>query len=297
MHVLSRHHHWCRGPTATFSTIITDNPQLDIHYEPLRQVPYTDALAMQRFKQRELFQTCSNPTTPLTTTAATAAAAIHDGLLLLEHPSVYTLGRRSTLDNLRFDPNPSSSASVPPAHQPHQPPQPPDLVRVERGGEVTWHGPGQLVGYPIMNLARGNRKKDLHWFLRQIEQVIINVLADFQIVAERDAAGTGVWVGDEKIAAIGLSASKWITMHGFSINVHPDMECFQEIVPCGIEGRGVTSLRCLGRTATVDDVAQCVIQQFGLVFDHERNVTMHEKGYPSCEDMDLELFQTLPLHR
>ena len=150
--------------------------------------------------------------------------SVADALFLVEHDAVYTLGRRSTLDNLRFDPEAG-------AH---------DIVRVERGGEVTWHGPGQIVGYPIFALA--DRKKDLHWFLRQIEEVVIRVLRAYDLEGVRSEAGTGVWVGDNKIAAIGLSASKWVSMHGFSINVDPDLGAFEHIVPCGIEEKGVTSL-------------------------------------------------------
>jgi lipoyl(octanoyl) transferase len=146
-----------------------------------------------------------------------------------------------------------------------------------------------------MSLARGNRKKDLHWFLRQIEQVIMNVLNDFDIEGERDAAGTGVWVEDKKIAAIGLSASKWITMHGFSLNVSPDLHCFQGIIPCGINGRGVTSLHQLNQYVTSEEVAKSIMQQFGNVFGH--NGTMHTKSYPSCKGIDSKLFETLPLHR
>ena len=174
-------------------------------------VPYRRALAWQRRLQEIAFDRGN--------------AASQDTLLLVQHPSIFTLGRRSTLDNLRFD---------------HAAEQGIDIIRVERGGEVTWHGPGQLVGYPIFDLEY--HKKDLHWFLRGIEQVIIDTLADYTLTAERDDAGTGVWVGDSKIAAIGLSASKWVTMHGFSINVNPDLNDFQRIVPCGIEGRTVTTL-------------------------------------------------------
>jgi lipoyl(octanoyl) transferase len=239
---------------------------------------------MQRWKQRELFRTQPVVTAHVEEVQEVHCITnVHDGLLLLEHPSVYTLGRRSTLDNLRFD------------HEDEQCPY--DLVRVERGGEVTWHGPGQLVGYPIMSLARGNRKKDLHWFLRQIEQVIINVLEEFDLEGVRDEAGTGVWVGDNKVAAIGLSASKWVTMHGFSLNVAPDFACFEGIVPCGIEGRGVTSLQQqLDRHVEVDQVAQVLMLHFAQVFQHEKE-TVHQKTYPECHGLEPELFTTLPLKR
>ena len=174
-------------------------------------VPYRRALAWQRHFQQAAFDREHAPP--------------QDTLLLVEHPSIFTLGRRSTLENLRFDYAVEEGI---------------DIIRVERGGEVTWHGPGQLVGYPIFDLEY--HKKDLHWFLRSIEQVIISTLADYDLVADRDDAGTGVWIGDSKIAAIGLSASKWVTMHGFSININPDLSDFQKIIPCGIEGRSVATL-------------------------------------------------------
>ena len=272
-------------PSFSTSTVaaLPNHVHLDVHYEPSHQIRYKDALAMQRWKQKQLFQTIPPPTATPNEIESLTNNNIHDGLILLEHPSVYTLGRRSTLDNLNFD--------YKDIHCQHE------LVRVERGGEVTWHGPGQLVGYPIMNLSRGNRKKDLHWFLRQIEQVIINVLNEFDIVGTRDEAGTGVWVGNNKVAAIGLSASKWVTMHGFSLNVSPDLKCFQGITPCGIEGRGVTSLQCLtNRTIDVNTVAETLIQQFGIVFQQE-NDTIHMKSYPNCKDLNEDMFVTLPIER
>lgn len=149
-----------------------------------------------------------------------------DSLIVVEHPSVYTLGRGSTLEHLKFDPFSKTCQ-----HEIH---------RIERGGEVTWHGPGQIVCYPILDL--NYHKKDLRWYLRQMESSIIDTLSEFDIKAERDEAGTGVWVNENKIAAIGLSVSRWITMHGLSLNVAPNMNAFENIVPCGIQLRGVTSL-------------------------------------------------------
>jgi len=118
------------------------------------------------------------------------------------------------------------------------------IVRIERGGEVTFHGPGQLVVYPLINLKRDPYKQDLHWYLRMVEEVIIEILRHYNIVGERDGDNTGVWVNDKKIAAVGVSASKWITTHGFAINVFPDLSFFDTsiIIPCGIVGKGVTSI-------------------------------------------------------
>lgn len=116
------------------------------------------------------------------------------------------------------------------------------IYRVERGGEVTYHGPGQLVGYPMVDLASPPYLRDLHWYLRMVEEVVMETLKHYDIESSRDEINTGVWVGQDKIAAVGISSSRWITTHGFAINVQPDLEYFDAIVPCGIEDRGVTSI-------------------------------------------------------
>ncbi|CAB1104580.1 unnamed protein product [Ectocarpus sp. CCAP 1310/34] len=160
----------------------------------------------------------------------------HDVLLMLEHPPVYTLGRGSSLDHLRFDPTDPSSLDGR------------EVRRTERGGEVTWHGPGQVVGYPVLDLNFHN--KDLHWYMRQLEEVVIRVLGRYGLEGERETEHTGVWVGGAKVAAIGLNASRWVTSHGFALNVNPDLSAFEAIVPCGIQGRPVTRLCDLVGTET-----------------------------------------------
>jgi lipoyl(octanoyl) transferase len=150
---------------------------------------------------------------------------LNDVLLLLEHPPVYTLGQAANCDFLKFDPQRA----------------PYDVVQIERGGEVTYHCPGQVVGYPILNLTR--HRQDLHWYLRQLEAVLIRVLADYDLVGYRISGLTGVWVEGVKVAAIGIKVSRWITMHGFALNVCPDMSGFGQIVPCGIADRPVGSLQ------------------------------------------------------
>lgn len=151
-----------------------------------------------------------------------------DTLLMVEHNPVYTLGRRSTTDNIRFDPQRFDC----------------QVHRVERGGEVTFHGPGQLVCYPIVSLEAS--RKDLRWYLSLVEEVVIRSLGVWGIEARRSPTDPGVWVGDEKVAAVGIAASRWVTMHGFALNVRPDLAWFDRIVPCGIDdGRGVTSMEQL----------------------------------------------------
>lgn len=149
---------------------------------------------------------------------------LEDVLILLEHPPVYTLGQGSSLEFLKFDPNQSEF----------------EIHRIERGGEVTYHCPGQLVGYPILNLHR--HRQDLHWYLRQLEEVIIRVLAVYDLKGDRLPSLTGVWLEGRKVAAIGIKVSRWITMHGFALNVCPDMTGFSRIVPCGITDKPVGSL-------------------------------------------------------
>jgi lipoate-protein ligase B len=119
------------------------------------------------------------------------------------------------------------------------------IYRVDRGGEVTFHGPGQLVVYPMLDLRREPFKQDLHWYLRMVEEVVMRVLAQYDIDSCRDSDNTGVWVGQDKVAAVGVSSSRWITTHGFALNVDPDLAYFDTdcILPCGIEGKGVTSIR------------------------------------------------------
>jgi lipoyl(octanoyl) transferase len=161
-------------------------------------------------------------------------------LLLLEHPSVYTAGRR-TLDHER----PNDGTPV---------------IDVDRGGKITWHGPGQLVGYPIVKLAK---RHDVVGFVRELETALIQVCQDFDIDAVRYCERSGVWIrdekGDRKIAAIGIRFAKGVTMHGFALNVNPDLTSFQKIVPCGIADADVTSFSLeLGREVTIDEVSPAV---------------------------------------
>lgn len=173
---------------------------------------------------------------------------LEDILLLLEHPPVYTLGTGSSLDFLKFDPTDQTY----------------ELHRIERGGEVTYHCPGQLVGYPILNLR--HYQQDLHWYLRQLEEVILQVLDRYNLPAQRMEGLTGVWVEGYKVAAIGIKVSRWITMHGFSLNVCPDLQGFSRIVPCGITDKPVGSLVQFLPDITLPQVQQDIIELFAQVF-------------------------------
>ncbi|HUF26877.1 MAG TPA: lipoyl(octanoyl) transferase LipB [Gemmatimonadaceae bacterium] len=163
---------------------------------------------------------------------AVAAARIsgvipQDVLLLVEHPPVVTLGRASRQPHLVATPELLAARGV-------------ELHEVERGGDVTFHGPGQLVGYPIIDLKR--HRRDLHWYLRQVEEALIGLLAHWEIPAERSAGFTGVWTSGRKIASIGVHARDWVTWHGFALNVTTDLRYFELIVPCGIQDVVMTSI-------------------------------------------------------
>lgn len=195
-------------------------------------IQYTEAWAYQRSLVKERI---INPN-------------LNDVLILLEHPPVYTLGTGSTVDFLKFDPQSSEF----------------EVHRIERGGEVTYHCPNQLVGYPILNLRY--YQQDLHWYLRQLESVIINTVANYGLSAYRVPKLTGVWLEGKKIAAIGIKVRRWITMHGFSLNVCPDMAGFQQIVPCGIVDKPVGSLAEFVPQITVDRVRVDMAKAFEEVF-------------------------------
>jgi len=179
--------------------------------------------------------------------------AVPDQLLLVEHPHVVTLGRNGHLENLLAGEQVLARAGI-------------AFYPTDRGGDVTYHGPGQLVGYPILDLREWRR--DVGAYVRALEQAIIETLADYGIAAGRIPKLTGVWVGERKIAAIGVHLSRWVTSHGFALNVHTDLSYFQYIVPCGLT-KPVTSMAQLGVRAGVKEVGQVLAGHFGRVFDCE----------------------------
>jgi len=178
--------------------------------------------------------------------------AVPNHLLLLEHGHVITLGRNGHMENLLASHEILDRAGI-------------SFYPTDRGGDVTYHGPGQLVGYPILNLTMW--KEDLHWFLRMIEETIIRSLKHFSLEGYRVEGRTGVWVGDEKVCAIGIKCSHWVTMHGFAWNINTDLSYFNNIIPCGIQDKGVTSLeKLLGRKVDMQEVKGIYAEEFGNVF-------------------------------
>ena len=177
----------------------------------LGTMPYEEALALQRAVAK----------------ARISGAIDEDVLLLVEHPPVITLGRSSKRQHLLASPTLLAARGV-------------ELFEVERGGDVTFHGPGQLVGYLIVDLKR--HKQDLHWHLRQVEEALIRALAPFGIAAERSAGQTGVWTQGRKLASIGVHVRDWVTWHGFALNVTTDLSYFDLMVPCGISGVEMTAV-------------------------------------------------------
>lgn len=202
----------------------------------LGPVPYNQAWELQR----EL-------------AAQRGADSICDTLLLLEHPATYTIGRSGGFDHLLVSAEELQARGA-------------MVIEVDRGGDITYHGPGQLVGYPILQIKHHGR--DLHNYLRMLEQVLIDVLATYQIAGRRFPGYTGVWVGDEKIAAIGIRVNaRGVTSHGFALNVNTNLADFRAIVPCGISEYAVTSLeKLLGSAQLMADVAQRLITAFEQVF-------------------------------
>lgn len=188
-----------------------------------------------------------------------ADPSLDDILLLLEHPPVYSLGQGASLEFLKFDPTEVSW----------------EVHRVERGGEVTYHCPDQIVGYPILNLRY--YQQDLHWYLRQLEEVLIRVLGVYGLNGERIPGLTGVWVEGCKVAAIGIKVSRWITMHGFALNVCPDLSGFERIIPCGIVDKSVGSLAQFIPGITVAEVLPLVVSKFAEVFEVELTEMRGEK--------------------
>lgn len=206
-----------------------------------------------------------------------ARAAVPDVVIALQHAPVYTLGRAASVSDLRFG---GGGACVDEAADLPAGPGGADVIRVDRGGKITYHGPGQLVVYPLLDLRR--HREDLHWYVRSIEDVLVRVLArEASLHAFARTGAPGVWVGapgrERKIAAVGMNASKWATAHGFALNVAPNLAAFDAIVPCGIDDRQVTSIAAeLGASAqppSFDAITRAVLTEFEHVFDVDLDAT------------------------
>ena len=225
-----------------------DGGGLPLEVRRLGTVPYREALALQ---QRLV--------------AERQAGRQPDVLLLLQHPHVVSLGvaARRSRANILASADELARRGV-------------DVHEAPRGGDVTYHGPGQLVGYPILDLRPD--RCDVHRYVRDLEEVLIRTAAACGVAAGRVAGLTGVWVGDDKLAAIGVRLSRWVTSHGFALNVDTDLDYFGLIRPCGIRGRGVTSLAALtGRRLTVADVEPVLAREFARVF---QRTTAQTPGRP-----------------
>ena len=198
-------------------------------------IPYQEADALQRVIQDEVRE----GRTPST-------------LLLLEHPPILTLGANFHVENLLHPAQWYEDRGT-------------QVVPIDRGGDVTYHGPGQLVAYPVFDLSHFG--KDLHLFLRNLEECVIRVLAAVGIEGRRFPPHTGVWGGDEKVAAMGIKVSRWVSIHGLALNCNNPLDAFESIIPCGISGYGVTSVsKLLGRDFSVEEAKPLLVNAFGDVF-------------------------------
>jgi len=177
----------------------------------------------------------------------------NDVLIFVEHPHVYTLGKSGDEEHLLRSLFELQELEA-------------EFIKTNRGGDITYHGPGQIVGYPILDLD--HHFTDIHKYLRYLEEVIIKVCADYGFEATRTDGLTGVWIGDQKICAMGIRCSRWVTMHGFALNVNTNLQYFNNIVPCGIEGKAVTSLQqLLGREIDLSEVKKRIIKHFEDIFE------------------------------
>jgi lipoate-protein ligase B len=209
--------------------------QREVYLANYNLLPYEEALHLQRRVVIEKIE-----------------GTFPDTLLLLEHPPVITLGRRGKEENIRVSEDLLRQEKI-------------DVFRVERGGDVTYHGPGQIVGYPIFALA--DYGKDLVGFVSSIEEVLIRVCRDVGIMARRRSMNRGVWVGERKIASIGLAVRRWVSFHGFAFNGAPNMEHFRLITPCGLTGVEMTSVaELLGRAVSLDRLRKAICRHFEEVF-------------------------------
>jgi lipoate-protein ligase B len=233
-------------PQSIFSRYVTESNDCLVLWQG--RVPYSQALELQ-MKICELKKHGFD----------------RDVLLLLEHPPTITLGRSGKIGHLLADAEALKSRGI-------------SLWNVDRGGDITFHGPGQLVGYPILTLR--TRERDVHGYMRSLEESLIRLLKHYGIDGTRDSRFTGVWAPMGKIAAMGVHISRWVTRHGFALNVNTDLSFYDLIVPCGIVGRGVTSMqKILSRTLDMGEVADRYILEFGSIFSRSMIQTSEHALY------------------
>jgi len=188
-----------------------------------------------------------------------------DTIFLLEHPHTYTLGKVAEKENLISTSKQLKELGI-------------SVYEIDRGGDITYHGPGQIVGYPIIKLS--DWKEDTHEYLRALEEVIIKTCAEYGLSTNRNPKYTGVWLGERKIAAIGIKVSRWITMHGFAFNVNTDLNYFGGIIPCGIRDKDVTSLqRELGKEIEINEVKEKLVKNFQNVFGYTSIILKEKNNY------------------
>ena len=208
-----------------------------LHVTDLGRQPYRAALAVQERLVEER-----------------KAGRIPDTLLWVEHEPVYTLGRNASPEHVLYNAAERARQGI-------------GLEQTGRGGDVTYHGPGQLVGYPI--LALGKEARRVVWYVDRLEEVLIRVLSDYGLTGRRDRANRGVWIGSEKIAALGVRIASGVTMHGFALNVRVNLDHYAGIIPCGIRDKGVTSLHRFVPSVSMDDVKRVCALRFAVVFERQ----------------------------
>ena len=188
---------------------------------------------------------------------------VDDFLFVLEHPNTYTLGKTAHKENLIGSEDYLKKNQI-------------SVYDIDRGGDITYHGPGQIVGYPIIDL--NNWFKDTHKYLRALEEVIIKTCSDYGLNSERNSKHTGVWIGDRKIAAIGIKVSRWVTMHGFAFNVNTDLNLFNGIIPCGIQDKSVTSMKQeLNREVSIQEVKEKLLKNFTELFGYTSFISKNKE--------------------
>lgn len=230
-----------RAPVGMFSSGFADARRRTRVFN-LLQVPYQEALDLQHRHHERIL----------------SGSAELNALFLLEHPHVYTLGRSFHETNLLIDRDECRSRGI-------------EVIETDRGGDITYHGPGQLIGYPILNLARW--KQDVDAYVTALEEVIIRTLADFGITGSRSELGRGVWVGARKIASLGVKVRRWVTLHGFALNVNTDLEYFRPLHPCGMPSSIMTSMVQEGMPVErQDEVRDSIIRNFGQVFEAKMQI-------------------------